>query len=409
MAQIAGSVRVTGLLAPSDSTDTYAVTDETYNRGGYRTVADLVARDAITTDRRNEGMLVRVASTSETYVLVGGILNSNWTLLKLSNQGVQVLAVAENATTPDPGEPTLVWSSVAGVLLVWNGTSWQSLVSDPDLLALANLNTTGFLVRTGSGTIATRLIAGTPGQIQVIDGTGLESSPSVALTDTGVVPGTFSKVTVDAQGRITSATILTAADIPTDYLNLFNENYTGGARATATGANSIALGTGAQAQSNNSLAIGEYSLSRHQGAIMRAAGRYQVSGDAQTGNYLLKGVTTSNIPRQLYLDGPAGTSPLILQDNTTWTFKITITAHRSDVNDGHAGFFIKGVIYRQSGPNTTAMQGFTNVEIISRSNPSWSINTVADSVNGCLAITVTGETGKTIRWLAHLETVEITG
>jgi hypothetical protein len=54
------------------------------------------------------------------------------------------------------------------------------------------------------------------------------------------------------------------------------------------------------------------------------------------------------------------------------------------------------------------MQGSSQVEIISRSNQTWSINTNADNVNGCLAITVTGEVGKTIRWLAHVETVELT-
>jgi hypothetical protein len=60
MTAIPGSVRFTGFVAPSDSTDTYAVHDEVYGRGGFRTVADNTARDAITTDRRKLGMLVRV-------------------------------------------------------------------------------------------------------------------------------------------------------------------------------------------------------------------------------------------------------------------------------------------------------------------------------------------------------------
>lgn len=424
MALIPGSVRVAGFIAPSDSTDTYAVTDETYNRGGYRSVADITARNAITADRRKEGMLVRVLSTGDVYVLVGGILDANWTLFTLtSSQSVQVLAVAEGANTPNPGTPTLVWSSITGSLLVWSGTAWISTTSDPDLQSLANLNTTGVLVRSAPGTIVTRVIAGTPGQIQVFDGDGVATSPTVGLTNTGVNAGTYPKVTVDAQGRVTAGSPLSAADIPADYLNLYNENFTTGGVADATGANSVAIGDAAtamaenslalgarsSAQATNSIAIGEYSVARHQGAIMHAAGRFVVSGDAQIGNYLLKGATTSNIPRQLYLDGPAGTTPLIIPDNSTWTYKITVTAHRTDANDGHAGFFIKGVIYRRSGPGTTVFQGYPVVEIISQSNPSWSINTTADNVNGCLALTVTGETGKTIRWLAHIETVEITG
>jgi hypothetical protein len=58
MTAIPGSVRFTGFVAPSDSGDTYAVTDDTYHRGGFRPVANTAARDAITEDRRKVGMLV---------------------------------------------------------------------------------------------------------------------------------------------------------------------------------------------------------------------------------------------------------------------------------------------------------------------------------------------------------------
>jgi len=82
MARIPRSVRVTGFFAPSDSEDTYAVHDEIYGRGGWRTVADITARDAITADRRREGMAVRVLDTGSGdqgfYTLTGGITNSDW-------------------------------------------------------------------------------------------------------------------------------------------------------------------------------------------------------------------------------------------------------------------------------------------------------------------------------------------
>ena len=82
MAPIPGSVRVTGFIAPSDSTDTYAAQDEMYNRGGWRTVADIVARNAITPDRRKVGMIVRVLNAGgmieKFYTLVGGIADINW-------------------------------------------------------------------------------------------------------------------------------------------------------------------------------------------------------------------------------------------------------------------------------------------------------------------------------------------
>lgn len=80
MGQIQGSVRVTGLLAPTDTSDTYAVTDEHYNRGGYRSVLTVSERDAITPDRRKEGMVVCITSSFLYYTLIGGILNQHWVL-----------------------------------------------------------------------------------------------------------------------------------------------------------------------------------------------------------------------------------------------------------------------------------------------------------------------------------------
>jgi hypothetical protein len=73
MAPIPGSVRFTGFIAPTDSTDTYAVTDETYNRGGYRTVADAAALAALALlpDRLLPGMLVKQFDTGVFYTWTG--------------------------------------------------------------------------------------------------------------------------------------------------------------------------------------------------------------------------------------------------------------------------------------------------------------------------------------------------
>jgi hypothetical protein len=78
MPNIAGSVPVTGFIAPADATDTYASHSEQYGLGGYRSVADLTALDAITSERRKEGMKVFVISENIEYQLLGGITNSDW-------------------------------------------------------------------------------------------------------------------------------------------------------------------------------------------------------------------------------------------------------------------------------------------------------------------------------------------
>lgn len=196
----------------------------------------------------------------------------------------------------------------------------------------------------------------------------------------------------------------------TQFLKLYAENASSFTTPVAAGTNSIALGDGAQTASGaiDSLAIGNQSLARTQGGVVQASGRFTTSGDAQAGRYLLRSNTINAFPTELFIDGTAGTVRLILPDDSTWTYKITVTGHRTDVQNGHAGYTVQGVIFRGSGAATTALQGTPNKTVLSESNPVWDINISADSVNGSLKITVTGESGKTIRWLALAETVEVT-
>ena len=67
MPKIPGSIPVTGLLAPGDSRDKYAITSQKYHRGGYHQVKTLQERDHITPDRKVHGMLVYVADDNKTY------------------------------------------------------------------------------------------------------------------------------------------------------------------------------------------------------------------------------------------------------------------------------------------------------------------------------------------------------
>lgn len=78
MAGYIGSVGLTGYIAPADTLDTYALQDEVFNRGGFRTVADTTERDAITADRRKLGMLVYSIADNSYYTLLTGLTNSDW-------------------------------------------------------------------------------------------------------------------------------------------------------------------------------------------------------------------------------------------------------------------------------------------------------------------------------------------
>ncbi len=192
--------------------------------------------------------------------------------------------------------------------------------------------------------------------------------------------------------------------------NLYSEKVNGYITPVAQALDSVAIGSGAETQTGatGSLAIGLQSLARTQGGVVQASGRFASNGDAQAGRYLLRGNTVSVVPQELLIDGTGGSVRLNLPDDSTWTFKITVTGHRTDLGNGHAGYTAAGVIYRGSGANTTSIQGSVNKVVLAESNPAWDINISADNINGSLKITVTGENGKIIRWLALVETVEIT-
>lgn len=191
---------------------------------------------------------------------------------------------------------------------------------------------------------------------------------------------------------------------------LYDENPVGVTPPAAQGANSVAIGSGALTSLNapNSTAVGDQSLARHRGAVVQASGRFGSSGDIQHGKYLLRTVTVDGTPTEAFIDGTGGTLNLILPDDATWTFSITVTAHRTDAGDGHAGFEAKGVVYRASGPSTVAIQGVVTKTTLASSNSNWNINIQTDTTTGSLCVVVKGEAGKIIRWGVLIETLEIT-
>lgn len=100
-------------------------------------------------------------------------------------------------------------SGTSGVTVTnGSGVSGNPTVSlDGYPLSLAQLVGTGLLSAQGSGVISPVAITGTAGQIDVADGDGIGGNPTISLPNTGVSAAsyTFTSLTVDAQGRITSA------------------------------------------------------------------------------------------------------------------------------------------------------------------------------------------------------------
>lgn len=69
---------VTATVRPFSDADNFPVAYGNELLGSYKTVADITARNAIPTERREEGNKVYVISEEITYKLKGGLTNSNW-------------------------------------------------------------------------------------------------------------------------------------------------------------------------------------------------------------------------------------------------------------------------------------------------------------------------------------------
>jgi hypothetical protein len=114
MPTIPGSVRVGGFIAPSLTSDPYATHDDQYGKGGFRAVADLTARDAITAERRVEGMWVKVLSEDKVYTLSGGITNGDWLEQTMGGGGVALevdTTYYVDGTTGDDANDGLAWGT----------------------------------------------------------------------------------------------------------------------------------------------------------------------------------------------------------------------------------------------------------------------------------------------------------
>jgi hypothetical protein len=101
-----------------------------------------------------------------------------------------------------------------------------------DLAAVEGLTTTGYAVRTGSSTWATRVINGVAGNIVVTNGDGVASNTAIDLAtvaDSGT--GSFLKFTRDTYGRVTGTAAVAASDITTlvdaVYVNATGDTMTG--------------------------------------------------------------------------------------------------------------------------------------------------------------------------------------
>ena len=167
------------------------------------------------------------------------------------------------------------------------------------------------------------------------------------------------------------------------------------------------LGSYATGMWANSLIKGKWAhgASGHLGSGAR-------DGGSQSGHYVLISNTTDATAEALTSDNSTAdtSNQVILFNNSAYSFSGTIIA-RQDAASGsdYASWEIKGALLRDANAASTVLgNGIQNKLYATSGASAWAIALTADTTNGGLKIEVTGAASTNIRWVATVNTSEVT-
>ena len=184
-----------------------------------------------------------------------------------------------------------------------------------------------------------------------------------------------------------------------------------GSTNTASGSSSVAIGFNVQATGTSSLALGSYSKAIEVGkfAFSSASTGAWNYGFQQYGILNLIKQTADATPTVLTSNaGTASTTnQVILPNNSAYAFTGTVVARRQAAGGTEsAAWKVEGLIRREANAGTTTLVASTVTAI---SNvPAWTLALSADTTNGGLTVTATGAAATNIRWVANMQTSEVT-
>lgn len=288
----------------------------------------------------------------------------------------------------------------------------NSYSSGADSIAMGITSNTAAYGATGANSIAMGYLAKsqgfTNGSVAIGHNAQATSRESVAIGSSAYATGSAAVALggyfgTSVQARATGTSSFAVAG----YNGLSNKD------SVAAGLSSIAM-AGGYAQYNQSVAIGAFAHANVRGKV--AWSSYPLTnsdGATQAGNYVLSNSTTDATATKLVTDyewsTPSSTNQVVLPNNSVYGFTGTVIAREdsSSTND-FAVWEIKGGAVRGATASTTAL-GSYNINKISESTgaANWSIALSADTTNGAVAITVTGEASHNIRWVATINTTEV--
>jgi hypothetical protein len=136
-----------------------------------------------------------------------------------------------------------------------------------------------------------------------------------------------------------------------------------------------------------------------------------VAGVTQSALLLLGRETTNATATVLASNGSAAaaTNQVTLPNNSAYSFSGEVIAGVTGAGNS-ARWTIDGAIKRGANAGTTTMIGTPTVVMshFDAGAATWVVAVTADTTNGAITVTVTGAAATTIRWVAKIETTEMT-
>jgi hypothetical protein len=179
----------------------------------------------------------------------------------------------------------------------------------------------------------------------------------------------------------------------------------GGRENTASGYYSAVDGGKSNTASGNYSAVGGglQALATRHGQIAHAAGQFAAAGDAQRVDFVMRRTTTNATPTTLMLDGSS--ARLTIPSGKALFATVTVAGV---INGGSkAAHYTRKVAIKNVGGTTSLVGAVSTLGTDVEDDAAYDVAITADDTNDALQINVTGKASENIRWVAHVEGVEI--
>lgn len=133
-------------------------------------------------------------------------------------------------------------------------------------------------------------------------------------------------------------------------------------------------------------------------------------GQNQMSYFGARPITTDGAARRATADNAAAaaTNQLALRNSSAFTFEGKVIARDTSTGDIKS-WTLRGAIKRGANAAATALVGTPTVTVVAEDTAAstWAVALAADTTNGTLAVNVTGQATKTIRWTVVIHSAEV--